>query len=94
MGLLLSTYIPTTSEILEKNLNHDGIAYQIVRRGGWITQIGYNTQRKNAIYAFDAGSVLCGLESGKGAIVDLAPEKFKEHKIWRCGKSIVLPIKI
>ena len=94
MGLLLSTYIPTTSDILAQNLNHDGIAYQIVRRGGWITQIGYNTQRKNAIYAFDAGSVLHGLDSGNGAIVDLAPNNFKEHKIWRCGKSIVLPIKI
>lgn len=96
MGLLLSTYIPATKKILKENLKNDAIAYQIVRRGGWITQIGYNTQRKNAIYAFDAGSVLCGLESGKGAIVDLAPEKFKEkeHKIWRCGKSIVLPIKI
>ena len=97
MGLLLSTYIPTRSEILEKNLDHDGIAYQIVRRGGWITQIGYNTQRKNAIYAFDAGSVLHGLHSGDGAIVDLATEQFKtetKHEIWRCGKSIVLPIKI
>lgn len=94
MGLLLSTYIPTTSKILEKNLAHNGIAYQIVRRGGWITQIGYNTQRKNAVYAFDAGSVLHGLDSGDGAIVDLAPNNFTEHKIWRCGKSIVLPIKI
>ena len=94
MGLLLSTYIPTTSDILAQNLNHNGIAYQIVRRGGWITQIGYNTQRKNAIYAFDAGSVLRGLHSGDGEIVDLAPNNFKEHKIWRCGKSIVLPIKI
>jgi hypothetical protein len=30
----------------------------------------------------------------KGKIVDLAPNGLINHPVWRCGKTIVLPIKL
>lgn len=92
MGLILSTFIPEDKLQLEQALDNQQVAYELVRRGGWITSAPYNTLRKNAIYAFAAGSVLSGNLGGK--IVDLAPEGLINHPVWRCGKTIVLPIKL
>jgi CRISPR-associated protein Csm4 len=92
LGLILSTFIPEDKLQLEQAIDNPHIAYELVRRGGWITSAPYNTLRKNAIYAFAAGSVLSGNLLGK--IVDLAPKGMVNHPIWRCGKTIVLPIKL
>lgn len=92
MGLILSTYIPADKLQLEQAIDNPHVAYELVRRGGWITSAPYNTLRKNAIYAFAAGSVLSGDLGGK--IVDLAPKGLINHPVWRCGKAIVLPIKL
>ena len=92
MGLILSTYIPADKLQLEQAIDNPYVAYELVRRGGWITSAPYNTLRKNAIYAFNAGSVLSGNPVGK--IVDLAPKGLINHPVWRCGKTIVLPIKL
>ena len=92
MGLILSTYIPADKLQLEQTIDNPHVAYELVRRGGWITSAPYNTLRKNAIYAFNAGSVLSGNPVGK--IVDLAPKGLINHPVWRCGKTIVLPIKL
>ena len=92
MGLILSTFIPEDKLQLEQAIDNQQVAYELVRRGGWITSAPYNTLRKNAIYAFAAGSVLSGDLGGK--IVNLAPKGLINHPIWRCGKTIVLPIKL
>lgn len=92
MGLILSTFIPEDKLQLEQAIDNQQVAYELVRRGGWITSAPYNTLRKNAIYAFAAGSVLSGNHVGK--IVDLAPKGLINHPVWRCGKTIVLPIKL
>lgn len=92
MGLILSTFIPNDQMQLEKAIDNPHVAYELVRRGGWITSAPYNRLRKNAIYAFAAGSVLSSDLGGK--IVDLAPKGLINHPIWRCGKTIVLPIKL
>lgn len=92
MGLILSTFIPEDKRQLEQAIDNQQVAYELVRRGGWITSAPYNTLRKNAIYAFAAGSVLSGDYVGK--MVDLAPKGLINHPIWRCGKTIVLPIKL
>ena len=92
MGLILSTFIPEDKLQLEQAIDNQQVAYELVRRGGWITSAPYNTLRKNAIYAFNAGSVLSG--NLKGKIVDLAPKGLINHPVWRCGKTIVLPIKL
>ena len=92
-ALSLSTYVPENREQLQHAIGGQA-AYELVRRGGWITTAPYNTYRKNAIYALAAGSVLAGLHTGDGAIVDLAPQGIVSHPIWRCGKTICIPIQL
>lgn len=92
-ALSLSTYIPENREQLQCAIGGQA-AYELVRRGGWITTAPYNTYRKNAIYALAAGSVLAGLHTGDGAIVDLAPTGIVSHPVWRCGKTICIPTKV
>lgn len=97
--ITLSVYIPESKEELNELLKSDNVAYDFNRRGGWITNYPYQTYRKNAIYAFMPGSVFANpnIYNVKiiGKLVDLKPENCNiNHPIWRCGKSIVLPILI
>ncbi|MBO4379951.1 MAG: type III-A CRISPR-associated RAMP protein Csm4 [Muribaculaceae bacterium] len=98
-GLLsLSIFIPENKEQLSQMLNHDNVAFDFVRRGGWVTEAGHTSVRKNAIYGFLPGSVFrkCG-NPMPGAIVDLRPslgEFGPGHPIYRCGKGFMLPIKL
>jgi len=99
--LSLSLFIPESKEQLEMLLDSECVAYDFVRRGGWITTYPYMTLRKNAIYGFVPGSVF-HKDEGKaatviGKIVDLKPETVDveiTHHIWRNGKAIMLPIKL
>ena len=91
--LALSTYIPAGKEQLEQAIDLHS-SYELIRRGGWISTAPYSTIRKNAIYAFAAGSVFHNLQMGDGKIVDLAPHNLVQHTIWRCGKAFFLPIKL
>lgn len=97
----LSNYIPSNKDELVDLIDNDNVAYDFVRRGGWITTPPHNTIRKNAVYAFSASSVfkkkvsdVCML----GKIVDLSPaldfEPKVNHPIWRCGKALFIPIKL
>ena len=95
----LSMLIPEDDNQLRELLTPDNVAYELMRRGGWITTHPYTTYRKNVIYAFMPGSVLCKTSNDMvtGRIVDLTPSETGitiDHKIWRNGKSIMLPIKI
>lgn len=101
--LSLSLFIPESQEQLQQMLASDDVAYDFVRRGGWITTYPYTTLRKNAIYGFLPGSVFgrAGTETGGviclGKIADLTPsigDATPSHPIWRNGKSIMLPIKL
>lgn len=97
----LSLFIPESEEQLQQLLDDENVAYDFVRRGGWITTYPHNTLRKNAVYGFSASSVFkrtCDEEvCSIGKMVDLTPEigdLTPSHIIWRNGKSIMLPIKI
>ncbi len=97
----LSLFIPESKEQLLQMLSTELAAYDFVRRGGWITTYPYNTLRKNAIYGFTPGSVFKKVSNEEvsclGKIVELTPqvgEMTPAHKIWRNGKSIMLPIKM
>ena len=99
--LSLSLLIPESKEQLEMLLNSECVAYDFVRRGGWITTYPYMTLRKNAIYGFVPGSVFRKDEGESvtviGKIVDLKPETVDveiTHHVWRNGKAIMLPIKL
>lgn len=97
----LSLLIPESKEQLIELLASDDAAYDLTRRGGWITTYPYTTLRKNAIYAFIPGSVFRmpkqPADMVMGKIVNLRPdvgELSPDHPIWRNGKSLMLPIKL
>lgn len=101
-AISLSSFIPESKEQLSCLLESEKVAYDFQRRGGWITTPPHNTFRKKYVYAFTAASVFsgyCDSVKERGLVgVDLKPEKdwnpTIEHPIWRCGRSIFLPIVI
>ncbi len=101
-AISLSSFIPDSNEQLQEMLSSDEVAYDFQRRGGWITTPPHNTLRKNVIYAFTAGSVFKIQSKGvqcRGRVdIDLKPEISWDnklvHPIWRCGRSLFLPIKL
>lgn len=99
--LSLSLFIPESKEQLSALINSEQVAYDFVRRGGWITTYPYMTLRKDAIYGFLPGSVFSkdtdADNSVIGKIADLRPEVADvdiTHHVWRNGKSIMLPINL
>ena len=99
--IALSLLIPESEEQLKALLDSEQVAYDFTRVGGWITTSPFTTLRKNAIYGFLPGSVLkCvynGDSSPLGRIVDLQPQigsLTPDHPIWRCGRSLMLPVNI
>lgn len=99
--LALSLLIPESKEQMEMLMNSERVAYDFMRRGGWITTYPYMTLRKNAIYGFLPGSVfhkeMDATCSVLGKIVNLKPEVEGieiDHPVWRNGKSIMLPINL
>lgn len=96
-ALSLSLFFPETKEQVCEMLEGTDVAYNFERRGGWITTYPYQTLRKNVIHGLTPGSVVKKAMNGSmqmGRIVDLAPqtELGPKHPVWRCGKSIFLPI--
>lgn len=99
--IALSLLIPESEEQLKQLMDSDKVAYDFARRGGWITTYPFSTLRKNAIYGFLPGSVFSKDKEKDclpiGKIVNLLPdvgEQSPSHPIWRCGRSMMLPIKI
>ncbi|MDR3272568.1 MAG: type III-A CRISPR-associated RAMP protein Csm4 [Flavobacteriaceae bacterium] len=97
----LSMYIPENKQQLDGMLAGENVAYDFIRRGGWITTPPHISFRKNAIYAFTPGSIFSAEANQpfiQGKIHDLKPEldfdSRIEHPIWRNGKSIFIPIKL
>lgn len=96
-AMALSSFIPETKEQLKAMLDDDNVAYDFQRRGGWITTPPFNTLRKNVVYTFTAGSVFRHDSMNvhvMGRIVDLSKNTNVNHPIWRCGRSLFVPIKI
>lgn len=97
-AISLSTFIPENQNQLNDMIRGGHVAYDLIRRGGWITDPGYNTFRKNIIYAFSPASIFNLTIQNvaiNGKIVNLCPKGIAlSHPIWRYGKSIFLPIKI
>lgn len=74
--------IPIKTEFL------DNASYEIQERGGWIAE---NQLRRKMVRMFSEGSVF--LTSPQGKLVDVTPQGFKKHRIYRSGISLSLPIK-
>lgn len=93
----LSLLIPKDKVQLSQMLASDDVAYELTRRGGWITSMPHMQLRKNAIYGFMPGSVFsCPQGEVIGAIFNLAPgivrQSSDSHPVWRDGRAITLPI--
>lgn len=93
----LSLFCPENKEQLAGMLS-EGAAYDFLKRGGWITTEGAQTYRKRAVYMFREGSIFHHSQPTAGRPgIDLSPTAnfiSMEHKVWRNGSSIFLPVKI
>lgn len=93
----LSLFCPESERQLAEMLDNEA-SYETIKRGGWITTEGYQTYRKKGVYMFAEGSVFQGDTTPKGRqAIDVTPDaSFIQlpHKIYRCGESIFLPVKL
>ncbi|MBE9200798.1 MULTISPECIES: type III-A CRISPR-associated RAMP protein Csm4 [unclassified Nodularia (in: cyanobacteria)] len=64
-------------------------SYEIQERGGWIAE---SQLRRQMVRMFSEGSVFSTPPQGK--LVNVKPEEFKKHSIYRSGISLSLPIKV
>lgn len=84
---LISTFWDSS---LETNLL-DQASYELQERGGWITSpFSGRQQRRKTIRMFLEGSVFSSVPVGK--LVDVTPDGFKAHRIYRSGVALSLPI--
>ena len=92
----LSLFLPESEESLKKILD-DESRYELIRRGGWISE-PFNTLRKRSIHMFAEGSVFNEPAESfkiKGKVVNVKPLSVPSYNaIYRSGQSIFLPIKI
>jgi CRISPR-associated protein Csm4 len=69
-------------------------SYELQERGGWIASPASDGRqlRRNAVQMFTEGSVfpICPM----GQLADVTPQGFRDHRIYRSGISLSLPIKI
>ncbi len=91
----LSLYTPESKEVLIKNINSSDSAFETIKRGGWITTPGYQSLTKKSIRMFTEGGIWKQQNEIAGkANIDLTPGTIPiDHKIWRCGRSIFIPVK-
>ena len=85
-----------SSELSQLGLLTDSpkASYELQERGGWIASPCSDGRqlRRQSIRMFTEGSVFSGVPEGK--LADVTPQKFKEHKVYRSGISMSLPIKV
>lgn len=91
---LLSLYHPSVNEI--KTIKDKLIAYDIVRKKGWITTGRYALPLKRKSVGFiTEGSVL--KEQPKGCLVDVTPDNpppdILTHKLYRYGYAFTAPLR-
>ncbi len=97
----LSLFCPENKEALALLLNDEKVRYEIVKRGGWISE-PHNTYRKRSIYMFQEGSVFNRTSTtifSMGKTVNLKPSNELlptkiDNPIWRVGKSLFIPVLI
>jgi CRISPR-associated protein Csm4 len=90
----LGLYYPDKEKV--KAEIDDKSAYELIKRGGWITTPGHMTKEKKSVYMFSEGSIFKKKEAIDGiGNIDLTPEGIDiRHNIYRSGKSLFIPVKI
>jgi CRISPR-associated protein Csm4 len=79
--ITLSLYCPKEDELKDLDLNKS--YYDIIERKGYIFSPFCKSYRKKSIRMFVEGSIFLSCKTGK--IVDITPETFKKHKVYRYG---------
>lgn len=78
-------------------------AWEVIRRGGWITAQGCTGIRKRSVYMFTEGSIFSypatGIATPGKHNLNLKPKATAfftppEHEVWRSGRAIFIPIKL
>ncbi|MBS1736762.1 MAG: type III-A CRISPR-associated RAMP protein Csm4 [Bacteroidetes bacterium] len=99
----LSLFNPGDKETLNQLINDPNTAWEITKRGGWITSEGNTGIRKKSIYMMNEGSIFYSPYNNMEVLgkvdFDLKPEAVEgftppNHPIWRSGRSLFLPIKM
>jgi CRISPR-associated protein Csm4 len=104
MGINLGLYCPQSQEELSGMINHQDTGYDIIKRGGWLSE-PYNTWRKKHVYMFKEGSafylgpttVIDPLLPVKGKLTDLKPITVSDpltHPVWRSGRTLFIPFNV
>ena len=92
---LLSPFIPSPKDLDHLSLQ-DSI-YTLIRRGGYMagsSSMDHRHFHKKSVYMFQSGSILKSDVKPNGAIVDLTPDGFDIHPVFRSGRTFCLPASI
>jgi len=96
----LSLFLPESEQQLAELLPSPGesshVAYDLKKRGGWITTEPYQTLQKKPVFMFEEGSVFKSVGTIAGKQIDVSPPSTfgLPTPVFRNGKSLFVPIKI
>lgn len=91
---LLSLWHPAADEWNPEAMSRS--CYEVVSRGGYISGSSDVAQRKKikkSVNMIMSGAVVA-TRSLTGDVVDVRPDGFKAHPVWRDGRALYLPFKI
>lgn len=99
----LSLFNPEKEEDINELTKSPFAAWEMIKRGGWLTNQANLGKRKKSVYMFSEGSIFSKETSqieilGK-VDINLKPEATEgfipsEHPVWRNGRALFLPIKL
>lgn len=85
--IALSLYYPADDEMLGLSEGY----YDLVTRRGYIYSQGGRTLRRCPVSMFAEGSVFPLASTGTGKLVDVTPESFTRHPVYRSGLAVGVP---
>ena len=89
-AISLGLYLPTQTEV-EAGVLNGPAAYDCTMRGGWLSDIAGTSFKKMSVRMCVEGSVFPLAGAINGACVDLRPDIFQAHPVWRSGRGIMMP---
>jgi len=81
----LSLYYPKEDERLS-----DKCSYNLLERGGWIVSQTPTKMKRKSVYMLSEGSLFDF--DAKGKLVDVTPNGFDLHNVYRCGLAFTIPV--
>lgn len=87
--MLLSRYHPTAQE-LQNNVLDETTSYELVDIGGYMATSGAPARKRQRVRLIEAGSIVRGHITGQ--LADVTPTGFRQHRIYRSGIALTIPI--